>query len=132
MQVLVEQHYNRLAEVIATLPAKQRPVLVKLAGTSSKPGRVRNEILQGLADGSTALVVGTKALCSEGVVFKKLGLVIIDEQHKLVVSPPPPGLSPLLMPDFVASCLVPFQHAFFAQGDFSGSRWTPLILLFCS
>ena len=78
----MEQHYSRLAEIIESLPEKRRPEIAKFSGASAKPGRQRNEILQGLADGSTALVVGTKALISDSVKFNKLGLAIIDEQHK--------------------------------------------------
>ena len=48
-------------------------------------GKRREAILQGLADGSTQVVVGTHALFQEDVVFDRLGLVIVDEQHRFGV-----------------------------------------------
>ena len=48
-------------------------------------GKRREAILQGLADGRTPLVVGTHALFQEDVFFSRLGLVIIDEQHRFGV-----------------------------------------------
>lgn len=82
LQVLVEQHYTRLKEVIDVLPEKDRPTVAKYAGQSTRVAKQKTSILEGLADGSVHLVVGTKALISEDVIFKKLGLAIIDEQHK--------------------------------------------------
>ncbi|MDH7480299.1 MAG: helicase-related protein, partial [Syntrophomonadaceae bacterium] len=45
----------------------------------------REQILRGLEEGSIPLVVGTQALLQEGVNFKALGLVVIDEQHRFGV-----------------------------------------------
>lgn len=46
----------------------------------------RREIYKELADGSINVVIGTHALIQEQVAFKKLGLVIIDEQHRFGVA----------------------------------------------
>ena len=48
-------------------------------------GAVRQAVLDGLADGSLRLVVGTQALFQDDVAFADLGLVIVDEQHRFGV-----------------------------------------------
>src|SRR5206468_2656962 len=53
--------------------------------TSSVIGAARQEILAGLASGELEVVVGTHALVEEGVSFKRLGLAIVDEQHRFGV-----------------------------------------------
>ena len=51
----------------------------------STPSSERREILKGIEDGSISVIVGTHALFSSPVVYSRLGLVIIDEQHKFGV-----------------------------------------------
>jgi ATP-dependent DNA helicase RecG len=53
--------------------------------TGRHKGRVREQLLADLAEGQSSIVVGTHALFQEDVVFEKLGLVIIDEQHRFGV-----------------------------------------------
>ncbi len=53
--------------------------------TGSVKGKERKRILQGLAEGSIALLIGTHAVIEPTVQFKHLGLVIIDEQHRFGV-----------------------------------------------
>lgn len=53
--------------------------------TGSLPSRDRRAILAGLADGSLPIVVGTHALLEEAVAFRRLSLVVIDEQHRFGV-----------------------------------------------
>jgi len=53
--------------------------------TGSVAGPARASIVKGLADGSIDLVVGTHALITEGLRFKDLAVVVIDEQHKFGV-----------------------------------------------
>jgi len=53
--------------------------------TGSTPAAERRPLLAGLADGSVPLVVGTHALIEEAVTFARLGLVIVDEQHRFGV-----------------------------------------------
>ncbi|WP_241667028.1 ATP-dependent DNA helicase RecG [Muricoccus nepalensis] len=55
-----------------------------LAG--SVKGKERNRVLRRLADGSLPLVVGTHALFQEGVQFRDLALVVVDEQHRFGVA----------------------------------------------
>lgn len=78
-ELLAEQHHRSLA----TLFAAGGPHHALL--TSSVTGTARQEILAGLASGAIDVVVGTHALVEESVVFKRLGLAIVDEQHRFGV-----------------------------------------------
>ncbi len=53
--------------------------------TGKMPAAERRAILAGLADGSTAIAVGTHALFQSGIEFKDLGLTVVDEQHRFGV-----------------------------------------------
>ena len=88
-EILAEQHYYNLSEMFELLrpdatqngDRKVKVVLLK----SDMPKAAREEALAAITDGSADLVVGTQALIQEGVDFHKLGLVIIDEQHRFGV-----------------------------------------------
>ena len=77
-EILAEQHYRNIREMA------KRFMRVELL-TSSTPRGERELILRGVASGDVDLLVGTHALIQEGVVFKRLGLAIIDEQHRFGV-----------------------------------------------
>ena len=81
-EILAEQHYQTLTRLYANWPG--RPQTVRLL-TGSTPASEREEIYAGLAGGSIDIVVGTHALIQEGVKFRDLALVIIDEQHRFGV-----------------------------------------------
>jgi ATP-dependent DNA helicase RecG len=53
--------------------------------TGRLKGKAREAILQRIADGSARLIIGTHALFQKDVVFERLGLVIVDEQHRFGV-----------------------------------------------
>jgi ATP-dependent DNA helicase RecG len=78
-ELLAEQH----ARSLAALFANGGPTHALL--TSSVTGDRRREILAGLADGSIDVAVGTHALVEEHVAFKRLGLAVVDEQHRFGV-----------------------------------------------
>jgi len=78
-ELLAEQHHRSLA----TLFAGDGPSHALL--TSSVTGPARQEVLAGLASGEIEVVVGTHALVEETVSFKRLGLAIVDEQHRFGV-----------------------------------------------
>ena len=78
-EILAEQHYHNLSSLLTPLDVKV--VLLK----SDLPKSEREEALTTIADGSANLIIGTQALIQEGVDFHKLGLVIIDEQHRFGV-----------------------------------------------
>ncbi len=78
-EILAEQHYRTIEKLAG--PMGIRHALL----TSSTKGCDRAEILRGIADGSIELAVGTHALIQEGVDFKRLGFVVVDEQHRFGV-----------------------------------------------
>ncbi len=79
-ELLAEQHYRNFCAWFAGF---QTQVMLL---TGQIKGKARETILQALADGSTGIVMGTHALFQESVVFDKLGLIIIDEQHRFGVN----------------------------------------------
>ena len=78
-ELLAEQHYRTLSRLLAPLGIVPELLLGRLGAADKKAARAR------LADGSTRLVIGTHALVQEQVAFDKLGLVVIDEQHRFGV-----------------------------------------------
>jgi ATP-dependent DNA helicase RecG len=78
-EILAEQHYFYLLKKL-----ESTGVNVSLL-TGNITGNKRREILEGVADGSVNILVGTQALIQGQVNFQKLGLVIIDEQHRFGV-----------------------------------------------
>ncbi|MEM8681867.1 MAG: ATP-dependent DNA helicase RecG [Pseudomonadota bacterium] len=78
-ELLAEQHLRSFTDWLE--PLGVRPVW--LAG--SQRAAARRESLAAIADGSAQVVVGTHALFQEGVSFHRLGLVVIDEQHRFGV-----------------------------------------------
>lgn len=90
-EVLAEQHQLGLRELLADLTVPdaatlmgERPLRLDLL-TNRTTGAERKRILEGLADGSVDLVVGTHALIQDAVAFRSLGVVVIDEQHRFGV-----------------------------------------------
>lgn len=88
-EILAEQHYYNLSEMLKDLrkrtgQAGKKNINVVLL-KSDLPKIEREEALAAIADGTADLIVGTQALIQEGVDFHKLGLVIIDEQHRFGV-----------------------------------------------
>jgi ATP-dependent DNA helicase RecG len=75
-EVLAEQHAKRLRELCIPVD-----VDVELL-TSAVPQAKRREILERLASGNLKLICGTHALISEDVAFDRLGLAVVDEQHR--------------------------------------------------
>ena len=61
------------------------PALTYAVLTAGVSGKNRERVLEGLADGSVDLVIGTHALVQEGVAFADLSLAVIDEQHRFGV-----------------------------------------------
>ena len=78
-EVLAQQHYSNIQKYLA-------PTGVKCALlTGSTGAKARREIFEGLAGGQIGLIVGTHALLEDKVIFKNLGLAVIDEQHRFGV-----------------------------------------------
>jgi len=78
-ELLAEQHFRTLTMLFANGGPSVRLL------TSSVSAADRRDILTRLATGELEVVVGTHALVVEGVEFKKLGLAVVDEQHRFGV-----------------------------------------------
>ncbi|MEW7866768.1 ATP-dependent DNA helicase RecG [Aeromonas diversa] len=78
-ELLAEQHAINFGRWL-------EPLGIKVGWLAGKQkGKAREEALNAIADGSAAMVVGTHAIFQEQVNFHRLGLVIIDEQHRFGV-----------------------------------------------
>lgn len=78
-EILAEQHYRKMMAWLTPLNIQ----IAWLTGSQAKKDRER--AMQCIADGSAQIVIGTHALFQDAVQFKKLGLAIIDEQHRFGV-----------------------------------------------
>jgi len=78
-EILAEQHYVNLLRLF--LPLNMRVELL-VSGLSDE---AKNQAREGLANGEVDIIIGTHSLIQETVDFKKLGLIVVDEQHKFGV-----------------------------------------------
>lgn len=79
-EMLANQHYNAISEMLSGLGLE-----VKLLTGSTRKAE-RRKILDSAANGTLHLLIGTHALIEDDVIFQKLGLVVIDEQHRFGVA----------------------------------------------
>ena len=78
-EVLAQQHFKNIQKFLA--PTGVKSALL----TGSSKTAERREVHAGLEDGSIGIIVGTHALIEDNVIFRNLGLAIIDEQHRFGV-----------------------------------------------
>ena len=78
-EVLAQQHFANISKYLT--PTGVQVALL----TGSTKASSRKEIHAGLQDGSIGIIVGTHALIEDTVVFRSLGLAIVDEQHRFGV-----------------------------------------------
>jgi len=78
-EVLAQQHFRNIQKFLE--PTGVRSALL----TGSSRTAERRQVHAGLEDGSIGIIVGTHALIEDNVVFRNLGLAIIDEQHRFGV-----------------------------------------------
>ena len=83
-EILAEQHFSKLIGWLRPLLGERGQGVAWLAGGQKK--RERASMLEAIADGTAALVVGTHAVIQEQVQFARLGLAVIDEQHRFGVA----------------------------------------------
>src|SRR4029453_4305747 len=79
-EILAQQHYNSIVDLL-----KDMPVTIKLLTGSTKAAE-RKAILGDLLESNLQILVGTHAIIEEAVQFRKLGLAIVDEQHRFGVA----------------------------------------------
>jgi ATP-dependent DNA helicase RecG len=79
-EILAEQHFRKLVQWL-------EPLGVRIAWlTGSRKGKGRREQLAAVESGTAGLVIGTHAVIQDDVVFAKLGLAVVDEQHRFGVA----------------------------------------------
>ncbi len=78
-EILAEQHERSISALLA--PFGLRVALL----TGSQRAKERAAAREGLASGAVAVAIGTHALIQEGIAFKRLGLAVVDEQHRFGV-----------------------------------------------
>lgn len=78
-EVLAQQHFANITKYLAPTGVRCELLIGSTGRAARKP------ILEGLADGSVGIIIGTHALIEDTVVFRSLGLAIIDEQHRFGV-----------------------------------------------
>ncbi|MSQ29996.1 MAG: ATP-dependent DNA helicase RecG, partial [Dehalococcoidia bacterium] len=94
-EVLAEQHFRTICTLLAgepapplnglvSLPFLAQPLRVVLL-TGSTRARERRDALEAIAHGGAHIIVGTHALIQQGVEFERLGLAVVDEQHRFGV-----------------------------------------------
>ncbi|MEO5867532.1 MAG: ATP-dependent DNA helicase RecG [Sphingomonas sp.] len=79
-EILARQHCETLRRQLAGLPIE----IAVLTGRDK--GRVREATLMGLDSGEIDILIGTHAIFQEGVCYKDLGLIVVDEQHRFGVA----------------------------------------------
>ena len=78
-EILAEQHFATLRRMLGTLPVR-----VELL-TGSTKAKDRTPLFEALESGEIDILVGTHAVLEDNVLFRNLGIVVIDEQHRFGV-----------------------------------------------
>jgi ATP-dependent DNA helicase RecG len=79
-EILAYQHHATISQILGGLPVNMRLLV------GNQRAGVREDILEEARSGRAQIVVGTHALIQENVGFDKLGIVVIDEQHRFGVT----------------------------------------------
>lgn len=117
-EILATQHVKKLQKLMSSFGVKMALL------TSNLKSSDKQKILQDLATGRLNLVVGTQALIQQNVVFKQLGLVVIDEQHRFGVKQRQVLKQKGKQPDVLAMTATPIPRtlALTSYGDMTISR----------
>jgi ATP-dependent DNA helicase RecG len=92
-EVLAEQHFRTLCKLLSGEPAPPLNGLVQIGThqtkivllTGSTKAKQRSEALDAIRHGGAQIIVGTHSLIQESVVYQRLGLAVVDEQHRFGV-----------------------------------------------
>jgi len=79
-EILAEQHLQTIQQMLGDMPIR----VALLTGIVK--GHRRQEVLDGLLDGTIHILVGTHAVIEDTVQFARLGMVVVDEQHRFGVA----------------------------------------------
>ena len=112
-EVLAYQHYETIKTVLESTNIR----VALLVGSMKK--KEKDEIVENLEKGKIDFIIGTHALLSENVVFKNLGLVITDEQHRFGVNQRANLKNKGLLPDtlYMSATPIPRTFALTIYGD---------------
>ncbi len=112
-EILATQHYESIKNILS----KTKMKVELLVGSMKK--KEKDEIIEKLQIGKIDLIIGTHALLSENVVFKNLGLVITDEQHRFGVNQRANLKNKGLLPDtlYMSATPIPRTFALTIYGD---------------
>ena len=80
--ILARQHYSQIKQMLTNLKSNIKVELL----VSSLPNLKKKEIVDMIANNEVDIIIGTHALIQDKILFKKLGLAIIDEQHRFGVN----------------------------------------------
>lgn len=105
-EILAKQHYGSALEMFKDTDVK----IVIL--TSSITKRERNSILKEIASGEANFIIGTQSLIQDQVVYKKLGLIIADEQHRFGVNQRKSLKDKGVVPDVLAMSATPIPRTY--------------------
>lgn len=105
-EILAVQHYNEALKVF-----KKYKINIALL-TSSTSKKEKKEIYNNLKEGNIDLIIGTQALIQENVSFKKLGLVITDEQHRFGVNQRDTFKGKGISPDVLSMSATPIPRTY--------------------
>ena len=112
-EVLAYQHYESIKNILAGTNIR----VDILSGSMKK--KEKDEVVEKLKDGKIDFIIGTHALLSDNVVFKNLGLVITDEQHRFGVlqrtSLQNKGITPDVL--YMSATPIPRTYALTLYGD---------------
>ena len=103
-EILAEQHYIVLQEMLSGVGI--RPYLL----TGSIKGSMRDEVIAQIRSGEARLVLGTHALIEEDMDFYKLGLAVVDEQHRFGVMQRAALVNKGVNPDFLVLSATPIPR----------------------
>ena len=111
-EILANQHYNNIKKLLG-----DKCVIELLTGSTSK--REKQRIYEGLEKGEISMIVGTHALIQEDVIYKNLGLVVTDEQHRFGVNQRENLKNKGLAPDvlYMSATPIPRTYALTIYGD---------------
>ena len=123
-EILAKQHYEEAKKIFADY--KMNIALL----TSSTSSKDKKEIYDGLESGKINLVIGTHSLIQDGVSYKKLGLVITDEQHRFGVHQRDTFKNKGISPDILSMSATPIPRTYaltiYGDTDISSIKSKPI------
>ena len=106
-EILADQHSKNIFKLIKNISGKEIKISLLIGGQKKS---VKEENLENIKLHEADMIIGTHALFEEKVIFKKLGLVIVDEQHRFGVAQRAKILSKGITPDVIVMSATPIPR----------------------